>query len=94
VAKSKNNKSLKETVEEKMDLAMSEINKKYGKGTILKCSEAKNLTMDRLETGIFELDLKIGGGVPRGRITTLSGDFSTGKSAMCMLIVANAQRKL
>lgn len=75
-----------------LDKILSAINKKYGEGTLLKASDAKSLVVDRVSTGIFDLDLKIGGGIPRGRITTLKGEYSTGKSAVCLKLAAQAQR--
>jgi len=73
--------------------AMDDVNKKYGKGTILFCDEAKNLDVDRIPFGVFELDAKIGGGVPRGRVTILSGGYSTGKTGLTYKAVAQAQRR-
>ena len=75
-----------------LDAVLSEINKRYGKGTILSASEAKTLSVNRLPSGIFDFDMKLGGGFPRGRITTVKGEFSTGKSAVCMKTAAQAQR--
>jgi len=71
---------------------MMSINKKYGHGTILPAGEATGLVIDRLPTGIFDLDMKLGGGIPRGRITMFKGEFSTCKSAVCMRAAAAAQR--
>jgi recombination protein RecA len=72
--------------------ALKAINKHYGKGTILPADQATGLVMDRLPSGIFSFDMVIGGGYPRGRITMLKGGYSTGKSAMCLKAVAEAQR--
>ena len=69
-----------------------DINKMYGEGTILPASEAISLVMERIPSGIFDLDMKIGGGFPRGRISVLKGGYSTGKSAICMKTAVEAQR--
>jgi protein RecA len=71
---------------------LASINANYGPGTILPASEAISLVVDRIPTGIFDLDMKIGGGIPRGRITIVKGDFSTGKSGITYKTAANAQR--
>jgi recombination protein RecA len=71
---------------------LKQVNKVYGPGTLIPADKAVSLVVDRLPTGIPDLDWKIGGGFPRGRITMLKGDFSTGKSVICDLLVASAQR--
>jgi len=68
------------------------INKNFGKGTILRASDAKSLRIKRVSFGVFALDIASGGGVPRGRITMLHGDKSTGKSCIAMKIAAEFQR--
>jgi len=75
-----------------LDEIIAGVNKQYGKGTLLRANEAKSLVMSRIPTGIFDLDVKLGGGLPRGRITTLKGDFSTGKSAITIKTAGQAQR--
>jgi recombination protein RecA len=68
------------------------INKKYGAGTILPASEAISLVVDRIPFGVFELDVKIGGGIPRGRVTVIKGDYSTGKSGLTYKCACEAQK--
>jgi recombination protein RecA len=75
-----------------LDDIIQSINKQYGKGTLLKANEAKSLVLSRLPTGIFDLDVKLGGGLPRGRITVFKGEFSTGKSAVAMKAAGQAQK--
>lgn len=75
-----------------LDDIAAEINKVYGDGTLLRATDAKNLIVERLPTGIFDLDMKIGGGVPRGRITMFKGSFSSGKSAVCLRAASQAQQ--
>lgn len=70
---------------------IKQVNKVFGKGTLMKASKAKSLVVDRFNSGIFILDMKMGNGYPRGRIITIKGNFSTGKSAVAMLAVAQAQ---
>ncbi len=74
-----------------LDDIIRDVEKVFGKGTIMRASEARSLVTDRFSTGIFDLDMKIGGGFPRGRIVTLKGGFSTGKSAVAMMGASQAQ---
>jgi RecA/RadA recombinase len=74
-----------------IDAIAKEVNTIFGEGTLLRASEAKSLTMDWLKTGIFDLDIKLGGGLPRGRIITYKVGYSTGKSVVAMCNVAQAQ---
>jgi len=75
-----------------LDDVVQAVNSLYGAGTLLRATEAKNLVVSRLPTGIFDLDMKIGGGIPRSRITMLKGDFSSGKSAVGLRTTAQAQQ--
>jgi len=75
-----------------LEALVKSINTKYGAGTLLTADKATSLVIDRLPSRILSLDLQIGGGFPRGRISMLKGDFSTGKSAVAMLATAEAQR--
>lgn len=71
---------------------MASINKMYGPGTILRATEANSLIMSRVSSGIFDLDLRLGGGWPRGRISMLKGEYSAGKTVLCLMAVAQFQR--
>jgi len=75
-----------------LDKVVQDINKHYGKGTMMVASEAKSLVVDRLSSGIFALDMALGGGYPRGRICMLKGEFSTGKSGLTLKATSEAQR--
>lgn len=68
------------------------INKKYGKGTLIHGCESSSLEIDRIPFGVYDLDMKIGGGVPRGRITMLKGRESCGKSTLALKATGNFQR--
>jgi len=76
-----------------LESLIAKVNKQYGKGTLMPASEATSLVVDRISTGIFDLDMKTGGGIPRGRISMLKGEFSAGKSAVAMKVAACAQRQ-
>jgi len=80
------------SITQKLSEVAKAINKVYGKNTILPASQALALTIDRLPTGFFSLNLVSGGGYPRSRITMLKGGFSTGKTAACLKATSIAQR--
>ena len=75
-------------------LAMEQIDKQYGKGSIMRLGEGTNkLTIDVISTGILPLDLALGaGGVPRGRIIEIYGPEASGKTTVCLSIIAEAQK--
>ena len=76
-----------------LDLAMAQIDKQYGKGSIMRMGERTNMAIDVISTGALALDLALGvGGLPRGRITEIYGPESSGKSTLAMHVVAEAQR--
>ncbi len=79
--------------EKAIDLALSQIERRFGKGAIMKLGDAARVQIDAIPTGSVALDLALGiGGVPRGRITEIYGPESSGKTTLCQHIIANAQR--
>src|SRR5579859_2896660 len=79
--------------ERAIDLALQQIERRFGKGAIMKLGEASHIHVEAISTGSVSLDLAIGvGGVPRGRITEIYGPESSGKTTLCQHIIANAQR--
>jgi recombination protein RecA len=76
-----------------LDSALGQIEKQFGKGSIMRMGENLNLNIEAIPTGALALDLALGiGGVPRGRVIELYGPESSGKSTLAMHIVAEAQR--
>ncbi len=76
-----------------LDKLLGEINKRYGAHSIVKASENKTLAaVQRVRTGIFGLDVALGGGVPVGGITILKGEYSSGKSVLALRIASAYQR--
>lgn len=76
-------------------LAMEQIEKQYGKGSIMKLGEKANIrdAIDVISTGILPLDLGLGvGGVPRGRIVEIYGPEASGKTTVCLSIISEAQK--
>jgi len=77
-----------------LNLAIAQIEKSCGKGSIMKMgAESARVRIDSIPTGAINLDAAIGiGGIPRGRITEVYGPESSGKTTLCLHVVANAQK--
>ena len=74
--------------------AMSQIEKQFGKGSIMKLGEHSTLNVDSISTGCLDLDIALGiGGVPRGRIIEIYGPESSGKTTVALHISAEAQKR-
>lgn len=75
-------------------LAMEQIEKQYGRGSIMRFGEAgQKLDISTISTGCLPLDLALGvGGVPRGRIIEIYGPEASGKTTICLSIIAQAQK--
>jgi recombination protein RecA len=79
--------------EKALDMALAQIDKQFGKGSIMKLGERGNVGVEAIPTGALALDLALGiGGLPRGRIVEIFGPESSGKSTLAMHVVAEAQR--
>jgi len=78
-----------------LGLAVSQIEKAFGKGAIMKMgADGAKVKIDAIPTGAINLDAAIGvGGIPRGRVTEIYGPESSGKTTLCLHVVANAQRQ-
>jgi recombination protein RecA len=77
-----------------LTLAISQIEKQLGKGSIMRMgTDSPRVRIGAIPTGAINLDAAIGiGGVPRGRITEIYGPESSGKTTLCLHLVANVQR--
>ncbi|HNV75080.1 MAG TPA: recombinase RecA [Gemmatimonadaceae bacterium] len=76
-----------------LGLAISQIEKNCGKGSIMRMGAENRVRVECIPTGAINLDAAIGiGGIPRGRITEIYGPESSGKTTLCLHVVANAQR--
>lgn len=77
-----------------LDDTISNIEKQYGKGTIMKLGDGVINPVDSIPTGSISLDYALGiGGVPRGRIVEIYGPESSGKTTLCLHIIAEAQKR-
>ncbi len=77
-----------------LNLAIAQIEKSCGKGSIMRMgADTARVRVDAIPTGAINLDAAIGvGGIPRGRVTEIFGPESSGKTTLCLHVVANAQR--
>src|ERR1700674_3121971 len=76
-----------------LDMALSQIEKQFGKGSVMRMGENLNMGIESIPTGALALDMALGiGGLPRARIVEIYGPESSGKSTLAMHVVAEAQR--
>ncbi len=79
--------------EKALDMAIGNIEKQFGKGSIMRLGEDSNINVDSISTGSLDLDIALGiGGVPRGRIIEIFGPESSGKTSLALHIIAEAQK--
>ena len=84
----------KQQKEKALNTALTQIERSYGRGAIMRMgAEGANLQIEAISTGAINLDAVIGvGGVPKGRISEIYGPESSGKTTLCLHVIANAQR--
>ena len=78
--------------EKAIALAMAQIEKNFGKGSIMKMGEANRVHIETIPTGSVSLDIALGGGIPRGRIIEIFGPESSGKTTLSLHVIAEAQK--
>lgn len=86
---------MEENVEKRkaLEVAMSQIEKQFGKGSVMKLGEFKAMEIEAIPTGALSLDIALGiGGVPRGRIIEVYGPESSGKTTLALHVIAEAQK--
>ncbi len=93
-----NNNAKKEMEEKKkaLEKAISQIERKYGKGTVMRLTEKKLFppSIDVIPTGSLSLDIALGiGGFPRGRVVEIFGPEASGKTTLALQVIAEAQKK-
>ncbi|MBQ7777739.1 MAG: recombinase RecA [Oscillibacter sp.] len=77
-----------------IDTAMAQIEKMYGKGSIMRLGDQTELSVDFIPTGSLALDVALGiGGLPKGRIVEIYGPESSGKTTLALHVVAEAQKR-
>lgn len=77
-----------------IELAISQIEKQFGKGAVMKLGEQSKMNVESIPTGSIDLDLALGiGGIPRGRIIEVYGPESSGKTTVALHVIAEAQKR-
>lgn len=77
-----------------LSLALEQIEKQYGKGSIMKLGEKTTMQVDVIPTGILPLDVALGvGGIPKGRIVEVYGPEASGKTTLCLSLIASVQKE-
>ena len=80
--------------EKALDLALSSIEKQFGKGAIMKMSQKAFVDVPAIPTGSISLDIALGvGGIPRGRVTEIYGPEASGKTTLTLSVLAEAQKR-
>ena len=75
-----------------LKLAVDQIERQFGKGSIMRLGESKTANVETIPTGSLSLDLALGGGIPRGRVIEIYGPESSGKTTVCLHAVAEVQK--
>ncbi|MGH7424782.1 MAG: ATPase domain-containing protein, partial [Candidatus Methylomirabilales bacterium] len=85
----------KESGKEKaLELAVAQIERQFGRGSIMKLGSSAHVAVEVIPTGSLGLDLALGiGGLPRGRIIEVYGPESSGKTSLCLHVISEAQRR-
>ncbi len=77
-----------------LETALSMVNKQFGEGSLIRLGDATKMKVETISTGSVAIDLALGvGGLPRGRIVEIYGPESSGKTTLCLSLIAEAQRK-
>ena len=85
---------LKQSRQKALEIALAQIEKEFGKGSIMRLGPDFKVDIPAIPTGALSLDLAIGiGGVPRGRVIEIFGPESSGKTTLSLSIIAQAQRR-
>ena len=84
----------KESRLQALKIAIDQIEKQHGKGSIMKLNEGPIAKVDSISTGSISLDVALGiGGIPRGRVIEIFGPESSGKTTICLHLIAEAQKR-
>ena len=77
-----------------LDAALSQIEKQFGKGSVMKLGDYKAMEVEAISTGALSLDMALGiGGLPRGRIIEIYGPESSGKTTLALHMIAEVQKQ-
>ena len=77
-----------------LETALSMVNKQFGEGSLIRLGDSTKMNIEAISTGSIAIDLALGvGGLPKGRICEIYGPESSGKTTLCLAVIAEAQRK-
>lgn len=77
-----------------LETALGMVNRQFGEGSLIRLGDATKMNVETISTGSVAIDLALGvGGLPRGRIVEIYGPESSGKTTLCLSLIAEAQRK-
>jgi recombination protein RecA len=76
-----------------LSAALSQIEKQFGKGSVMRLGDAPMVDIERISTGSLGLDLALGGGLPKGRIVEIYGPESSGKTTLTLQVIAECQKQ-
>jgi len=77
-----------------LELALSAVNKQFGEGSLIRLGDSSKMNVEAVSTGSIAIDLALGiGGLPKGRISEIFGPESSGKTTLCLSVIAEAQRR-
>jgi recombination protein RecA len=91
--KSDNTKTVSSGKTQALQLAVDQIEKQFGKGSIMRLGESHKAIVETIPTGSISLDLALGGGIPKGRVIEIYGPESSGKTTVCLHAVAEVQKR-
>ncbi|MBT9313722.1 recombinase RecA [Leptothoe kymatousa] len=76
-----------------LDMVLNQIERNFGKGTIMRLGDAQRMKVETIPTGAMTLDLALGGGIPKGRIVEIYGPESSGKTTLALHAIAEVQKQ-
>ncbi|XWX03740.1 recombinase RecA [Aggregatilineales bacterium SYSU G02658] len=89
-----NQAEVNEAKMKQMEATLADITKRFGDGTVVRLGDAKHMQVETIPSGSLGVDIAIGvGGIPRGRITEIYGPESSGKTTLCLHVIAEAQKR-
>ena len=88
----KEEESEKASKQQALQGVLSQIERSYGRGSILKLDQASNMVISSISSGSLTLDLALGGGYPRGRVVEIYGPESSGKTTLALHAIAESQK--
>ncbi len=77
---------------EALKLAVAQIEKQFGSGSIMKLGEAHSINIETIPTGSLSLDIALGGGIPKGRVIEIYGPEASGKTTLALHVIAGVQK--